>query len=120
LETPAGVHIVAGDPKTFIEATNFEQRRLPIGHVAAWNVLCLAISQHHVDGAARRICDAIGDPAIATRRKVRTAYAYKVSVKKCSCEVFQPIWIRIGVIVNVGEDFASCLEEPDIASVAEA
>jgi hypothetical protein len=53
LETPADVHVVSRDPKPFIEATNFKQRGLPIGHVAAWNVLSLAIGQHHVDGTAR-------------------------------------------------------------------
>ena len=53
LEVPADVHIVARHTKTFVEATSLKQRGLPIRHIAARNVLCLAICQHHVDGPAR-------------------------------------------------------------------
>ncbi len=53
LEAPADVHIVARDTKTFVEPTDLKQRVLPISHVTAWNVLCLAIGQHDVDRAAR-------------------------------------------------------------------
>ena len=55
LEAPADIHIVARDAETFIETSNFKQRGLPIGHVASRNVLCLAIGQQYVDGAARCI-----------------------------------------------------------------
>jgi len=60
------------------------------------------------------------DPAIAARRKIRTADTDKATVKKCGREILQPIWVRIGVVVDIGHDFARRCEEPRIASVAEA
>jgi hypothetical protein len=43
LKAPADIYIIASDPKTFVETTNFKQRGFTIRHVTAWNVLCLAI-----------------------------------------------------------------------------
>src|SRR5205809_6853215 len=54
LQPPAYVHVVTGGAKLRIEATDGLQTGLPERHVAAGDVLRLAIGQEHVHGTARR------------------------------------------------------------------
>ena len=53
LHAPTQIHVIARLVENGIKAANLAQRPFVERHVAAWNVLCLAIRQHDMRRAAR-------------------------------------------------------------------
>src|SRR5262245_60889753 len=65
VQPPADVHIVARDAILGIKPADRLQARFPKRHVAARNMLGLLIGEQDLGGAAWRVCDTIGNRAIA-------------------------------------------------------
>src|SRR4030095_10688716 len=60
LQAPADVDVVPGGPELLVEAADPLQRRPAEGHVAAGEVLGLAVADQNVDRGPRRGADAFG------------------------------------------------------------
>ena len=75
LQSPAHVHVVAGDVELRIESTDRLQRRAAKRHVAAGNMFGLAVGDEHVNRPARRVRDAARDEPVARRGNVGPADA---------------------------------------------
>ena len=78
LKLPAHVHVVAGDAELRIEPADRFEARFAERHVAAWDVLRLAVGKEHVHGTARRIGDALCDRPVIRWRDIRSAHACMV------------------------------------------
>src|SRR5207302_3639473 len=74
LEPPADIHVVAGGPELRVEAADRLEAGLAERHVAAGDVLRLAVGQEDVNGPARRPRDALGDRSVTRRRDIRSAH----------------------------------------------
>ena len=106
LQAPAHVDVVAGGTELRVESADRVQRHLPERHVAAGDVLSLAITQQHVHRTSRRACDALRDRSIVRRRDVRTTHTGVRAAHERRREVGQPVGVGIGVVVDVRHDVA--------------
>jgi hypothetical protein len=73
LQPPADIDVIAGRSIDPIEPADRGKARAPERHVAARHVLGDFVGQKHMQRAARRIRDALADPAILRRDEIRTA-----------------------------------------------
>ena len=73
------------------------------------------VRQQHVNRSPRCIRDAVGDHAVTWRRDIGTADADVLGSHECGRQVSQPVRIGIGIVVDIGDDFASCRVHPEIA-----
>jgi hypothetical protein len=103
LQPPADVNVITCYSKLGIESTDRLKRSFTERHITARNMLGLAIRKENVNRPAGRIRYAIGNWTISRRRKVRTACAPIGGVAQGSNEVSEPVWIRIGVIINISD-----------------
>ena len=123
LQPPTDVHVIARRVELRIEAADGLQRGDPKGHVAAGNVFGLAIGQQHMDRPPRGMGHAIGNQTIAGRRDIWAADASKVlaaRIQERRDQVSQPLPVRIGIIVNVGDNFARGGHQTGVACMTQA
>ena len=106
LQAPADVDVVAGDPELLVEAADRLQGRLAEGHVAAGDVLGLAVGEQDVDRPAGRGRHALGDLAVVGGRDVGAADAGVAVRPQRRGQVVQPVGVGIGVVVEEGDDLA--------------
>ena len=106
LQPPAEVDVVAGDPEALVEAADLLEHVLAEGHVAAGDVLGLAVGDEHVDRAAGRGGDAFGDEAVVLGRDVGPADAGVAVGAQQGGDVVEPVGVGIGVVVEEGDDLA--------------
>jgi hypothetical protein len=104
LEPPADVDVVAGGAVLRIEAADGPESAAAESHVAARNVLGHLVAEQDVGGPAGRVRDALGDRSILGRHDVRTADAHVVAAREGASQVLEPLRIRVGVVVGVGDD----------------
>src|SRR5262249_2367926 len=120
LQAPADVDVVAGGPELRVVAADRVEAVAPKGRVAARDVLGHAVGQQDVHGPARRVVDAVGDPAGAGRRDVGAAHAGVRGGHEGPGEVAEPVPVGEGVVVDVGDDLAARLGETDVPRRAQA
>ena len=101
------VHIVAGRPELRVEASDLLQHGPPERHVAAGNVLGLAVRDEQVRRAAGSLRDALRDEPIR-RRHVRSTHRRVRGGHERCCKVGEPVAIGNAVVVHVGDDLAVC------------
>ena len=90
------------------------------GHVAAGDVLGLAVGDEDVDRPPRRGGDAFGEEAVVLGRDVGAADAGVAVGAQQGGDVVQPVGVGIGVVVEEGDDLAAGGFDPLVARVAEA
>ena len=123
LQTPADIHVIASHVELRVETADSFKRHFAEGHVATRDMFRFPIREQHVDGAAGRMGDAIGDHAIARRRNVRAAHAsvfLGAGSEEEGDQIVQPMGVRIGVVVDVGDDLTGGGFQPEVAGVAQA
>ena len=120
LQPPTHVHVVAGDPELWIEAADRREARLANGHVAARDVLGLPVGDEDVTGSARRAGYALRDRSVAGRGDVGTADTGVRRTHERRGEIAQPVWVGVGVVVEVGDDRAGRGLEAGVARGGEA
>src|SRR5437763_1191436 len=97
LEPPAHVDVVAGGAELRIEPSDRLKTGLAKRHVAAGDVLSLAIAEEDVNGPARRARDALGDRSVARRGDIRSAHPSVRGPQESSCEISKPVRVGVGV-----------------------
>src|SRR5207302_8220229 len=117
---PAEVDVVSGNAELRLEPADLLQRLLAKRHVAAGDVLGLAIGDQHVNRGAWRVGEAAGDGGANGRWHVRAADAGVVGALEGGGEVQQPVLVGHGVVVEVGDDLAAGRLHAGIASRGEA
>src|SRR4051812_17526258 len=106
LKAPTEVHIVASLAENRIKAVYLDQRGFIEGHVAAGNVLGLAVGEHHVGGAAWRNHNRGCDGRIIGRQEVWAADARDVAVEQIADEKIKPIFICPAVRIGESDDLS--------------
>src|SRR5919199_6177963 len=76
LQAPADVDIVAGDAVAGIKPSDRLQRLLAEGHIAARNMLRLAVRQQDMSRTSWRIGDTVGEGTITGRGNVGAAHSH--------------------------------------------
>ena len=120
LQAPAEIHVVTRHAQLRIETAHGLKPGFPEGHVATRNVLRLAVGEEHVRGSAGGVRDTAGNRSVVRKRDVRAAYACIIGVQEDDGEVAQPIRIRAGIVVDVGDDFAGGGLKTRVAGGAQA
>src|SRR2546422_5186469 len=88
LQPPAHVHVVSGDAEPWVEPADRLETRFTERHVAAGDVLRLAIGEEDVHRPARRARHALGDRAVAGRGEDRKSTRLNSSHGYISYAVF--------------------------------
>ncbi len=120
LNLPAHINVVARDPKCPVESANALERGFSESHVAARNMFREVIAQEHVVWAAGGMRDAESPERIVKGRKIGTAYSFVRTIVERRGKEFQPMNIRIGVIVEIRDDFTGARLKPQIAGTAKS
>ena len=118
-QPPAHVDVVPGGAELRIESADRLEAAFPERHVAAGDVLGLAIVQQHVDGTARRARHALGDRAVAGRRDVGPAHARVGRAHERGREIPQPLRIGPRIVVDVRDDLAGRRREAGVPRVGQ-
>src|SRR5207244_723500 len=74
--------------------------------IAAWYMLGLSIRQQNMNRAARSIGDTISDGALIRGRDIGASHAHVAGSCECVSEICEPVPIRIGIIISIGDNFA--------------
>ena len=82
LQAPAQVHVVARPVEDRIEPAHLRQRPLVERHVAAGDVLRLAVGQHDVRRAARRRHHRCGHQRVLRRQEIGTTDTCKLALQQ--------------------------------------
>ena len=120
LQAPAEIHVIARHPELRIETAHGLKPGLSEGHVATRNVFRLVVGKEHVRGSAGGVRDATGNRSVIRKGDVRAAYARIIGVQEDDGEVAQPVRIRKGIVVDVGDDFAGGGFKTRVAGGAQA
>jgi hypothetical protein len=116
---PADIHVVAGYPEPLVETTDGIEDVPAHGHVAAGNVLRLAVRDEHMDRPAGGAGDAIGNPSLR-RRDVRPAHGGVMAAEKGGAEIAKPVRVGLRIVVDIGDDLARGSPQPCVARAREA
>ena len=103
-----------------IEPANLLQRPLVKRHVAARNVLRLAVGQHDVRRAARRNHDRRRHQRVLRRQEVGAAHARKSAPQQPARQIVEPVLVRPAIGVREGDDLARRRRDARIARHREA
>ena len=120
LQAPAEIHVIARHPELRIETAHGLKPGLSEGHVATRNVFRLAVGEEHVRGSAGGVRDATGNRTVIRKGDVRAAYACIIGVQEDDGKVAQPVRVRKGIVVDVGDDFAGGGLKTRVAGGAQA
>ncbi len=120
LQSPAHVDIVAGAEIDRIEAADRDERLAPERHVAARDVLGDPIVQQDVRRAAGSAGDALRHGRVVRGHHVGAARSDDIRREERLHEEGQPVAVRAGVGVRVGDDFTRGLGEADVPRRAQA
>ncbi len=82
-------------------------------------MLGTSVAKKHMDRAAWRIGYTVGHPAIVIRCQMRAAHADMTGVEKGGGQMRQPMWVRISIVINIGDNLALSRLQTRIASIAE-
>ena len=115
LQAPAQVDVVAGRAVAVVEAVYCRKRVAPEGHVAARHVLGQGVGEQHLHRSTRCVGHAIGNRPIAVRRDVGASHADPVARHEAVGQEVQPVRVGVGVVVDVGDDFAMRLLPAQVA-----
>ena len=119
LQSPADINIIPGRAELRIKTPNDLKGCLSERHVAARNVLSLLIRQQNVDGTAGSIGDTISDDAVVRERDIGASYGHVTGGCECVTEICEPVPIRRGIIISIGDDFAYGSCQAGIAGAAQ-
>src|SRR5207245_9691302 len=92
----------------------------PERHVAAGDVLGLAIGDEDVHRSARCAGDALGDRPVARWRDVRPAHTGVRRAEERGCEVRKPVRVGVRVVVDICDDLARRGVETGVARNGQA
>ena len=120
LQPPARVHVVTRSTELRIEPADRLETGFAERHVASGDMLGLAVGQQDVNGPARRTRDALGDGSIARRGEVRSTHRGVRRAQEPSGEVGEPVRIGVGIVVEIGDDFAGGCIQARVARTGEA
>src|SRR5207253_5575689 len=105
----------AGGAELRVEPSDRLEAGFAERHVAARNVFGLTVTQEDVNGPARRARDALGDGPVARRGEVRPSHRRVRRGEERGRKVGEPVRVRVGVVVDVGDDLATRLSEARVA-----
>src|SRR5215510_10189622 len=120
LQAPAHIHVIAGRTKLWIKPPNSLQSRFAKRHVTPWNMLCLGIGEEYMHGPPRGIRHTVGYHTVTRRGQIRSPDAHMRRTHESRRDIGQPVWIRIGVVINIGHNFTLGLLPAGIARAAQA
>jgi len=106
LQPPAHIDIVAGNVELRIKSPYGFEGGLAKRHVTARNVLRLMVREQHVDWATGRVGNTLGDRAVASGGEVWPTNSRVSRTHERGSKVGKPVGIRVGIVVNIGDDFA--------------
>ena len=75
------------------------------------------VRQENVNRTTRRVSYSLRDQTIPWRGNIGSTDSGMVRVDESGCKIFEPVWIRIGVIINVGDNLTRCGLHAEIAGV---
>ena len=120
-DAPAQIHVVAGDAESRIEPAQIAQRLGAERHVAAGDVLGLAVGEQDVGRPAGGLGDAGREERLVRRRHVRPPRRPRHSSRRERAdEVSEPLRVGHGVVVEVGDDLARGRLQAGVAGGTEA
>src|SRR5207245_9401609 len=109
-QSPAQIDIIASDAEDWIEPTDHVQLVFSEHHVASRNVLGNPSRKQNHTGVPRCVCHRVGFPPIIRWRKVRSPNTDIFPFKDGTREKFQPVNVRVRIIVDERDHFSSgCL-----------
>ena len=115
LEAPTYVHVVACSAELRVESSDRLETGFAEHHVAAGNVLRLAVAQKDVNGPPRGACHALSDRSIARRSDIRTTHRGMRRGEERGREIGKPVRVGVGVVVDIGDDLACRLLQARVA-----
>src|SRR5688572_6121726 len=118
-QTPANIDIVSGRSELHIKASDSSEFPCSKRAITTGNVLSIAMGNHHMSGAARRICDAFGNRAVLGRN-IGPSYGRVIGVHVGPGQVLKPVRIRPGIVVKIGDDLPTCRVHSGISCGTEA
>src|SRR5262249_24776157 len=97
-QAPTDIDVISRLREDRIEAADLVERPFAERHVAARNVLRRPVVQHDVRGPARRAIDALGQPWVFRRYRVRPADRDHVGLLEGRGQVGKPVGVgpRVG------------------------
>src|SRR5687767_9150403 len=119
-EPPADVHIISGDAKLLIKSAKAQQRIPFECHVAAGNVLRLAVIDHDMAWIAGTDRDTPRGPVIARWSEIWAADRIHLLIDHASHEIRQPSLVGHAIAIGVSDNLAGGGVRPRIAGGAEA
>src|SRR5438128_12419095 len=119
LQPPAHIDVVTGNTKLRIKPPYGLEGGLPKRHVAARNVLRLLVREQHVDWATGCVSNTIGNRAVASGGEVWPANSRVRRTHESGGKVGEPVGVRIGIVVEIGDDFARGRFQTRIARTAQ-
>ncbi len=93
-------------PENGVEAANFLQCPFVEGHVAAWEVLRLAIGQHYVRRPPGGSHHRRRHRGILRREQVRPSDTRKLAADQAAHQVIQPVLVGPAVRIRKGDNLA--------------
>src|SRR5881397_3980805 len=119
LQLPAHIDVVASDAELRIEPPYRLQGSFAKRHVTAREVLRLLVREQDVDWATRGVGDTLGDWSIAGGRDVWSTYSHVGRAHEGGSQVGEPVRVRVGVIVKIGDDLTRGRFQAGIAGAAQ-
>jgi len=92
-QAPTNVHVVARGAKLRVKPVRLLERPFPKSHVAAGDVLRVAVVEHHVRRAAWRNRDTAGDGIVLRRRKIVAADCARIGLEQIPDKVVEPVFV---------------------------
>src|SRR5262245_55846597 len=90
-KAPAKIHVVARRAEPGIKTADCDKGVPTERAIAAWNVLGLGVGHQHMNRAAWRIRDALGDRPIFGRWNIRTPDGHTIAIHEPLGQVLQPV-----------------------------
>src|SRR5215472_18014021 len=119
LQAPADIDIITSNAELGIEAAYRPKARGTKSHITAWNVFGLLVGKQNMDGTTRGVGNTIGDESVARRSKVWSPYSRVCRRQKSGCKIGQPMAVRAGVIIDIGNNLTSGSCQTSVASLAQ-
>src|SRR5207253_1687668 len=120
LEAPADIDVVAGNSEARVEAADGLERGFSECHVAAGDVLGLAVGEQDMRGAAGCAGDALRGEAVGCGDEIGAADADVIGAGEALREIVKPVRVGPGVVVEVGDDVVPGGGETFVARGAES
>src|SRR5215472_14112779 len=119
LQAPADIHVIARGAVNGIESADRLKRRFSHHEIATWYMLRQIVVDENVNRASGRLRDTFRDGPVAGRRKIRSADSHMRAIAKGKREVVKPMWIGVGVVIDVGDDLTARGSHPGISCRAQ-